>query len=188
MTIVINTHCVCDACGETSSTKPNQQRPDHWLNVRVACNSPRHQEQDFDLCVDCARKLGEMFVTKTEFRCLPPDLKPPLPLRRQNSKEGGYHIYVADWTTTPGARYKTDGPDSGDAFWDEVVSHGVCAAQELGTALVIHLDGVAGYSTGFLSEAFRRVPTSLQLNFVSHDEPQLLGVLADILRAQRKDS
>lgn len=181
MTIVINTHCVCDACGETSDTKPNQQRPDHWLNVRAACNSPHHQEQDFDLCVSCARKLGEMFVTKTQFRCLPPDPRPPL--RRQNSKEGGYHIYVADWTTAPGPAI---GPDSGDAFWDEVVRHGVCAAQELGTALVVHLDGVGGYSSGFLTQAFRRVPANVQLDFISHDDPGLLKELSIILCTHRE--
>lgn len=61
---------------------------------------------------------------------------------------------ATDFTPTPGGRYARDGKWSGEEFRDSLVAPKLAEAKVLGAALVINLDGTAGYATSFLEEAF----------------------------------
>ena len=64
------------------------------------------------------------------------------------------HVHVRKFSQTPGPRHKGDGPDSGQAFREEVLFPKFMEAREKGGHLVIVLDGTAGYGSSFLEEAF----------------------------------
>lgn len=66
------------------------------------------------------------------------------------------------FSRTPGARSIEEGPFSGEAFRRDVLAPAVRRARERGEALVVDLDGTAGYGTSFLREAFG--------GLVRHDE------------------
>jgi phosphomannomutase len=58
------------------------------------------------------------------------------------------------FTLTPGARYYTDGPKSGQEFYDELLKKGYLQALSDKVKLKIILDGTDGYASSFLNEAF----------------------------------
>ncbi|CAN5349771.1 hypothetical protein BH09BAC2_BH09BAC2_15600 [soil metagenome] len=58
------------------------------------------------------------------------------------------------FTLTPGARYYTDGPKSGQEFYDELLKKEYMQALEEKVKLKIILDGTDGYASSFLNEAF----------------------------------
>ncbi|MGL4412105.1 MAG: STAS-like domain-containing protein [Bacteroidales bacterium] len=60
-----------------------------------------------------------------------------------------------DFTMTPGARYRTDGPHSGEEFFEEILKPRFSEALEKGETLTIDLDGTNGYASSFLNESFR---------------------------------
>lgn len=87
-------------------------------------------------------------------------------------------VRVRDWTRTPGARYPSDGPYSGETFRTEVLLAAYDRAKSAGVKLVVDLDGVAGYATSFLDEAFGGVARLrdgrdllLRLQLICNDEP-----------------
>lgn len=55
-----------------------------------------------------------------------------------------------DFSTEPGGRFLTDGPASGQRFRDEMLS----PALSEGEHVLVVLDGVEGYGSSFLEEAF----------------------------------
>lgn len=57
-----------------------------------------------------------------------------------------------DYTTTPGARYPSDGPHSGEDFRDTVLIPIFERSNK--DIVVVELDGVEGYPASFLEEAF----------------------------------
>lgn len=57
---------------------------------------------------------------------------------------------AAEFSKTPGGRYRTDGPASGEEFRESVL---IPALRENAT-IVIELDGTRGYPSSFLEEAF----------------------------------
>lgn len=59
-------------------------------------------------------------------------------------------LYVKDFSTFPGARYKSLGPGSGEEFRDDVLIPAIKKNPEI----VINLDGVVGYGSSFLEEVF----------------------------------
>ena len=59
-----------------------------------------------------------------------------------------------DFSRTPGGRYITDGPDSGQLFRDRYVVPALKQAISDSTKLVIILDGPRGYLSSFLEETF----------------------------------
>lgn len=86
-----------------------------------------------------------------------------------------------DYTTTPGARYPSDGPYSGADFRDTVLFPRF--EQGGKREVVIELDGVEGYPASFLEEAFGgfartygKGVTKDVLKFVSED----VALLAEI--------
>lgn len=62
-----------------------------------------------------------------------------------------------DFSDTPGARYKKDGPHSGEEFYDDLLHPMYIKAREEGVKLVIDLDGVWGYPSSFVSGSFGRL-------------------------------
>jgi hypothetical protein len=75
-------------------------------------------------------------------------------------------IIAKDFSPTPGARYYTDGPFSGEEFYDKLLSVKFNEALESGRKLVVDLDGTEGYATSFLDEAFRRLAKHFSINTV----------------------
>lgn len=59
-----------------------------------------------------------------------------------------------DFSRYPGPRYRDDGPFSGEQFREEIIEPRLKEALASGQRLKIILDGVAGYGSSFLEEAF----------------------------------
>ncbi|RDE87454.1 STAS-like domain-containing protein [Aggregatibacter kilianii] len=59
-------------------------------------------------------------------------------------------VYVKEFSTTPGARYRHLGKASGEEFRDDIL----VPAFERDKDLIVDLDGVRGYGSSFLDEAF----------------------------------
>jgi len=65
-----------------------------------------------------------------------------------------YKISIAkDFSETPGARYKDDGPFSGEEF-REIFLEPLFENPDDNKDIIVILDGVEGYATSFLDEAF----------------------------------
>lgn len=63
-------------------------------------------------------------------------------------------IRVAEHARSPGGRFKSDGPFSGEWFREEILSPALAQAIEVGERLVVELGGTSGYGSSFLEEAF----------------------------------
>ena len=62
-----------------------------------------------------------------------------------------------DFTTTPGARYYSDGPKSGEEFFVEKLKNSFQTALDKDVRLKIEMDGTEGYASSFINETFRRL-------------------------------
>lgn len=62
-----------------------------------------------------------------------------------------------DFSDSPGARYKKDGPYSGEQFYDDLLHPKYKEAREKKVSLEIDLDGVWGYPSSFVSGSFGRL-------------------------------
>ena len=83
-----------------------------------------------------------------------------------------------DFSRTPGARYYKDGQNSGEEFYEKLLSVKFKEALDAGSKLVIDLDGTEGYATSFLDEAFRKLSEAYSpdvvwdnIMLISYDEP-----------------
>lgn len=61
---------------------------------------------------------------------------------------------ATDYTRYPGPRYASDGPFSGEVFRDTILMDALKQAIATGGMVTVSLDGVAGYGSSFLEEAF----------------------------------
>jgi hypothetical protein len=59
-----------------------------------------------------------------------------------------------DFTIYPGPRYKIQGEDSGQKFFEDILDSLMRNAIQEKFTLEINLDGTAGYASSFLDEAF----------------------------------
>lgn len=66
---------------------------------------------------------------------------------------------AAEFSRTPGGRYYTDGPDSGEKFREEVL----LPALQANDIISVDLDGTRGYPSSFLEEAFGGTVRKLKL-------------------------
>lgn len=72
--------------------------------------------------------------------------------------EERYKIVIAkDFGDTPGARYITDGPFSGQLFLENYLEPKFLDAKENNQKLFIDLDGVFGYPSSFVSGSFGKL-------------------------------
>ena len=77
-------------------------------------------------------------------------------------------VYVRDFTLTPGPRFASDGPDSGEEFRRDVLRPKFERAVTEGKRLIVTLDGTKGYASSFLEEAFGGLVRELNdVNLVS---------------------
>ena len=85
-------------------------------------------------------------------------------------------VRLADWTTTPGGRFRSEGPFSGEQFREDVVAPAFRAEGHVD----VDLDGVGGLPVGFLDEVFgglaREVGPSIhgKVGFTCLDEPDIV--------------
>jgi hypothetical protein len=63
-------------------------------------------------------------------------------------------IIATDFSKYPGPRYEDDGPNSGEEFRKRVLVPALQSVRERGGIVTVVLDGVAGYGSSFLEEAF----------------------------------
>ena len=86
-----------------------------------------------------------------------------------------------DFSDTPGARCRSDGPFSGEEFRETLLKPRFLEATTKNEELIIELDGGYGYPTSFLEEAFGglarefgHIKVKQVLRFISNDEPSLI--------------
>lgn len=63
-------------------------------------------------------------------------------------------IKLADWTRTPGGRFKADGPFSGEAFREDKLVPALEPEPGVGARVTVDLDGTLGNPASFMEEAF----------------------------------
>jgi len=87
-----------------------------------------------------------------------------------------------DFSDAPGARYLSDGPDSGEEFFEKLLSPRFQEATHRGKKLVVDMDGTFGYATSFLSEAFGKLSKTYgkecvlsTLVLISDEDPELIS-------------
>ena len=93
-------------------------------------------------------------------------------------------LNVRDFTLFPGPRYIKLGEYSGEWFREEVLMPAI----KIDNHIIIDLDGVAGYGSSFLEEAFggavrKGINTDILFNIinnlVSNDDPDLIDEIRD---------
>jgi hypothetical protein len=94
-----------------------------------------------------------------------------------------------DFTATPGARKRVDGPFSGEEFRERFLEPYFDSDRENRNGLIIDMDGTEGYAGSFIDEAFggiaRKVGTDIVLNsclFLSEEDPALLEEIVGCIR------
>lgn len=99
-----------------------------------------------------------------------------------------------DFTDAPGSRYKSDGPNSGEEFYEKLLKPKFEEAKKESKKLFIDLDDSWGYASSFVSGAFGRladefgVKESLDiLTFKSEDDPTLVEKIKDEIKKSKKD-
>ncbi len=88
-------------------------------------------------------------------------------------------INVKDFSTSPGPRYVIQGEASGELFYHTVLNPQFVTAIEAGKSIIVNLDGVDGYMSSFLDEAFGNLIFDFgkeevlkRLSFISEEEPE----------------
>lgn len=91
---------------------------------------------------------------------------------------------ATDFSNTPGGRYASEGPFSGELFRKELLIPKYSEAVKLETELVINLDGCYGYATSFIEEAFGGLVRELKdrdvlkrIKIISQDQPGLIDLI-----------
>lgn len=79
-------------------------------------------------------------------------------------------VIARDFSKAPGARYESEGPNSGEKFRDELLIPKYTEAHDKGEELEIDLDGCYGFATSFLEESFGGLVRELRVK----------GILSDI--------
>lgn len=99
---------------------------------------------------------------------------------------------LTDFSSTPGPRYRAEGTFSGEQFREEILYPKLSEAIDNNTILVINLDGVQGYGTSFLEEAFGGLIRNDDIEYetiikhidiVSEEEPYLKDDIMEYLLA-----
>ncbi|KAB2836871.1 MAG: DUF4325 domain-containing protein [Candidatus Brocadia sp.] len=85
-----------------------------------------------------------------------------------------------EFSNTPGARYISDGPFSGEEFREKFLERHFANGAQV-DKIVINLDGAIGYATSFLEEAFGGLARKFgkekcleRLEFVCNEDPLII--------------
>lgn len=96
---------------------------------------------------------------------------------------------ISEYTDTPGARYRNEGPFSGEDFRETLLKPKFIEAKEKKEKLVINLDGGYGYPTSFLEEAFGGLarfygPKAVLdiIELISEDEPAIVDEIKNYIK------
>lgn len=96
-----------------------------------------------------------------------------------------------EYTTTPGARYISDGPHSGEEFRKKFLEKYFESSSK--ESITINLDGTEGYGTSLLEEAFgglaRKYGSDVcieRLQFVSEEEPLLIDEIVGYINDAKR--
>lgn len=99
-----------------------------------------------------------------------------------------------DFSETPGARYRTEGPFSGEEFRETLLIPTYIKAKDNSDKILIELDGGYGYPTSFLEEAFGGLARIYDANeilnilsFISNDEPSLIEEIVSYIKTAKKE-
>lgn len=94
-----------------------------------------------------------------------------------------------DFSETPNARYRNEGPHSGEEFRETILEPNFLEARTRKEKLIINLDGGYGYPTSFLEEAFGGLARKYSskevaetLTFISEDEPSLINEILGYIK------
>ena len=93
-------------------------------------------------------------------------------------------IFIKDFSKNPGPRYINQGKSSGEDYYLRVLNKEFTDAYEKKYKLIVNLDGVDGYMSSFLDEAFGNLVydfgidnvTEL-LSVVSNEEPEWIDMI-----------
>ena len=95
---------------------------------------------------------------------------------------------LKDFSRTPGFRYRSDGPYSGEEFRESILEP-LFEDPSTDEKIEIDLDGVAGYATSFLEEAFGGLARKFgigvvlgRIQFISTEEPLLIKEITLYIR------
>ncbi|MBN1907109.1 MAG: STAS-like domain-containing protein [Deltaproteobacteria bacterium] len=98
-----------------------------------------------------------------------------------------------DYTITPSARYKKDGPFSGEDFRETCLEKHF-ENKEDNYRITIVLDGVEGFATSFLEEAFGGLARKFgkkrclaRLNFISEEDRLLVDEIREYIEASTNE-
>lgn len=84
----------------------------------------------------------------------------------------------SDFSATPGARHRDEGPYPGDEFRDDILIPEYEKAVKNNQKLIVDFDGCYGYATSFLEESFGGMVRKLRKK----------GILNDIVLVSTEDS
>ncbi|GAB4158447.1 MAG: hypothetical protein Fur003_2240 [Candidatus Dojkabacteria bacterium] len=95
-------------------------------------------------------------------------------------------IYIKisqDFSRFPGARYRSDGPNSGQEFYEDIFKSKFQEAIDQNLVLHLDMDGTSGYASSFISEVFTRLTKDFKdkdfiqkkLEIVSDEDPLLVN-------------
>lgn len=101
----------------------------------------------------------------------------------------------ADFSDSPGARYRKDGPHSGEEFFDSLLKPKFEEAVRNSVHLVIDLDGVWGYPSSFVSGSFGKLSLEVgadtvlsNIDFISKEsEIRKNRIIAEINNPTKRD-
>jgi len=104
-------------------------------------------------------------------------------------------VIAKDFTDALGARYRTDGPWSGEQFLEDILQNKFDKAVQTGGILFIDLDGVFGYPSSFVSGSFGKLSLDKgadlllkHIQFKSDDSPvRLYEVMFEIKNPKKKE-
>lgn len=94
-----------------------------------------------------------------------------------------------DFTKTPGGRYISEGPFSGEEFREKYLKPKYLQAKKANEKLRINLDGCYGYPSSFIDESFGGLARELNdtillesIEFISNDQPGLIDYILQCMK------
>ena len=98
-----------------------------------------------------------------------------------------------DFTDAPGARYRTDGPKSGQEFLEDLLRPWFEKAVAAKSLLRIELDGTWGYASSFISGSFGELSQQFgkglvhsHIQLVSEENPLLIEKIKNEINEPKK--
>lgn len=97
-------------------------------------------------------------------------------------------VIAKDFSDTPGARYKTDGPFSGEQFLEEILLPKFKEAIKKDCFVEIYLDDVWGYPSSFISGSFGKLAKDYtseevltHIKLISESDPLLVEKITSVI-------